>query len=130
MAEKEKSGGAAKSNAGERAQAGKERRARRSEGQEGKGAGEAGKEKGAASLRKMEESQEKAGEEKAKFGKYKGLQYESILAKDPDYCEWAKKFKNPKGQLAKFANYLAGAPTKTFAEGADMDNTAPLPVGT
>ena len=77
----------------------------------------------------MEESQEKAGKEKAKFGKYKGLHYESILAKDPDYCEWAKKVKNPKGQLAKFANYLAGAPTKTIAEGADMNNTAPLPAG-
>ena len=40
------------------------------------------------------------------MGKHKGLWFDEVLAKEPDYCIWAMRLKEPSTGFHKFINWL------------------------
>jgi len=40
------------------------------------------------------------------IGKHLGRSFEDVVSDDPDYCRWAFRLEDPKGDIAEFATYL------------------------
>jgi len=40
------------------------------------------------------------------IGKHRGRSFEDVVSEDPDYCRWAFRLEDPKGDVAEFTTYL------------------------